>query len=103
LKVVFEGEMTVAGKYIDTADTTGAFGPTICFYPDFESAAGMPHVKNDEVPGQWFCFSNEGFVQSKFGVGKTLDEITVGIKNYTYVRYPSEASSSAELAMVMAD
>ncbi|MDP2642742.1 MAG: S-layer homology domain-containing protein [Candidatus Peregrinibacteria bacterium] len=103
LKVVFEGEMTVAGKYTDTTNNPGAFGPITCFYPNITSDAEMPHLVNDELSNQWFCFNNIEFAQSKLGTGKTLDEITIGIKNYTYIRYPSEVSPTADLVEVMAE
>lgn len=102
LKIVFEGDTTVAGKYVDTADKPGAFGPTTCFYPNVNSDAEMPHLVNDELSNQWFCFNNIAFAQSKLGTGKTVGEITIVVRNYTYIRYPSEATSSADLVMVVA-
>ena len=103
VRVVFEGQTMITGKYIDTANDPGAFGPTTCFYPDAKSDAAMPHVVDDEMSNQWFCFKDMALAQLKFGPGNTWEKITIVIKNYTYVRYPSDMASSADLVMVNAE
>lgn len=94
LKVVFEGEMTVTGKYVSTGVEMGC---DPAFYPDKKSDAKMPHLVNDELSNQWFCFNNIDFTKSKLGSNKSLDGVIVKIKNYTYNRFPSEGGSTADL------
>jgi hypothetical protein len=61
----------------------------------------MPKVVNDDS-SQRFCFNNETFAQSKLGIDKTWEQITIKIKNLIYIRAPIEGSNLADLVEVIA-
>lgn len=101
LKVRFEGEAIVTGKY--SYDPGPGMGPAVLFGDlTAESEKKVPKLLGQAA--SWFGFTNESSAEQAFAPaarGAAKGDATIKIKNYTYIYVPAEAWSTAELVSVI--
>lgn len=97
LKVSFVGTTTISGNYSPAEALSVSGGSS--FTLDDASLQNFPKLTSDLVDVRWFTINGkDADIFAK--LGKEKKQATIVIKNYTFVRYPAEVGSTADLVSV---
>lgn len=96
----FTGKTELSGIYTYNDDEAAFTANTVCFEVDEDSLKKLPTFFQ-EIPKNFFCFSNGAFAKKSFKKKGSTGKATIVIDNLNLVSYPREVWNSAELVKVV--